>query len=185
MQQIWESFEIANPFLLHDNEDAAITILALSPPPKRKPKRKELPMTAIPTRNENQSTVSSKPKVGLLPVANVSLTAPIAQKKVNSLLLGSNTRFVGSHFNTRLTNVGSLFRQVYRSRCGEEEFFNGQADSKESKGARGYSSGSSLQNEAFAGRFSCLVAASFVGIVPCLFAPLSSIHGSGYATCSC
>lgn len=112
LQQIWESFEIASPFLLNDSEDAATAILALSPPPKRKPKRKEVQMTKLPTRDEHQPTVPSKPKVGLLPVTNVSLTAPIVQTKPNSLLLGSNTRFVGSHFNTRLTNVGSLFRQV-------------------------------------------------------------------------
>lgn len=116
LEQIWDSFELANPFLQEEDSDSTKDrkVLVLSPPPKRKLKSKELNLILPqPTKVEIPSSgIMTEQNEGILPVTNVSLTAPVLQKKQNSLLLGSKSRFVGSHFNTRLSNVGVLFHQV-------------------------------------------------------------------------
>lgn len=64
-------------------------------------------------KDSANSTVPASKKYAqpsLLPQA-VALVAPVSRKR-NSLLAGGNYRFVGSHFNTNLVNMNTLFREV-------------------------------------------------------------------------
>ena len=75
---------------------------------------KQSPRSASPIGSKNSDT-SLKDAFGLpLNKAGVSLTARVG-RSTNSLLANdtlSRSRFVGSHFNSNLSNMSSLFRQV-------------------------------------------------------------------------
>jgi len=61
---------------------------------------------------ENENKKYSTGGKTFFPKENISLTAPV-RRKGNSLLCGTDkSRFVGSHFNSSLSNVQSLFRQT-------------------------------------------------------------------------
>lgn len=121
-KQIWDWFEKKNPYDTasppkEDSKDSSagsgILALQLSPPVKKKKKR---PATA-PNVKENQPPPPAKEDPekkqqsnSLLP-ARVSLTAP--RRRTNSLLKnGGRATYVGSHFNSSLSNTASLFRQA-------------------------------------------------------------------------
>lgn len=115
-QRFFDFFEVQNP----DEKSEASTALVLSPPQKRKPpaaaaaKRKrvvsEQPAHKKKTILERNNNNNKHGADSLFSTQSVRLTAP-AQRR-NSLLAGSKTRFVGSHFNTNLSNMETLFRQV-------------------------------------------------------------------------
>jgi len=117
-QQIWDYFEKPNPYLAppqqpNESKDALDRILALDLSPTKKKKKRAVPAAAA--KKENQEPNNKKQKKdennSLLPF-KVSLTAPT--RRTNSLLLNGSARsnFVGSHFNSSLSNASSLFRQV-------------------------------------------------------------------------
>ena len=107
VRDIWTFFD-----LVHDPKSSKKKIMknqqpsAVLPP---LPVPEEESVKSIPT----VSTVSANKENGSSYFGkNVKLTAPAA-KKTNSLLGKSGrTRFVGSHFNTNLTNMSALFRSV-------------------------------------------------------------------------
>jgi hypothetical protein len=132
-QRIFDNFEVPNPYLaVKDNNDSNSTAADVSLSPQRRAlikKRKAAAKEAIKNellakqQKEAQALADSaakalakKPK-SIIPgfPVSVSLTRTVARSK-NSLLAGdgnmSRSRFVGSHFNTNLSNASTLFRQV-------------------------------------------------------------------------
>jgi hypothetical protein len=133
IQSIYDFFEIENP-------DSRIKLsMFLSPPRKQKRKRssvessavlsqEDAPFTAIVEELHGSTNISvsaaattsyfqpkNSQEVELLLPKRVQLIAPTVNR-TNSLLSSSaRSRFVGSHFNTNLSNMGSLFRQVKSS----------------------------------------------------------------------
>jgi hypothetical protein len=118
LDTIWETFEVDNPFILKDRDALVPAIIS---PPLKKPVTTQLRCgSSAPIQQQQMVETATQSKVDridcILPVANVSLIAPkrhgLLPMAKNSLLLGKSKRFVGSHFNTGLTNVQALFRQV-------------------------------------------------------------------------
>jgi len=126
-RQIWEFFEKPNPYQQSqdqqqqhpDGDDAVDRLLSLGLSPPAKKKKRVAPPP--PTNKENQQPPVAQPDPkkpksndSLLPTTNVSLTAAAPRRRPNRLLGGSDARrsFVGSHFNSSLSNAASLFRQV-------------------------------------------------------------------------
>jgi hypothetical protein len=119
LDTVWETFEVDNPFIPKDR-DTALVLPIISPPPTKKPvtthrRGDSAPIEQPTTETTTQSKVDRIDCI--LKVPNISLIAtkrrgllPTTTK--NSLLLDKGQRFVGSHFNTGLTNVQALFRQV-------------------------------------------------------------------------
>ena len=131
-QKIFTFFEIANEEELASLDCVSFT---LQPLPLRR-KKKNAGVSSMPLNGDNTSTESSdqaamieqfgvqtkriKPNTpkeddNLVP-NSVALFAPASRKR-NSLLAnnsaqGHRARFVGSHFNTNLSNASSLFREV-------------------------------------------------------------------------
>ena len=129
--RIYSWFEIQDPAIAEKQKNALV--LLLSPPRKRKRSSESRSSAVLPaqiadddsmplssslsasekrSKNSNDNNKKTDSFSSLLLPKRVQLTAPTV-KKTNSLLSTSGrAQFVGSHFNTSLSNMGSLFRQV-------------------------------------------------------------------------
>jgi hypothetical protein len=120
LDKLCQHFEVSLPFQHELAKDSALDILLLvSPPRKQQQPRKVLPFEKKPRSDETSvsSTLSSNSSTTLCPITNLVLGAGVqltaTNGHYNSLLKeDSRTRFVGSHFNTNLSNMSNLFRQV-------------------------------------------------------------------------
>lgn len=114
--QIWDYFEKANPYerATQEVDNVFDPVLSLELSPARKKKR-ILPPSKIESSDISRTTSQAKSKPSLLPT-KISLTASVRRKRPNALLQDNNgggrSVFIGSHFNSSLTNTASLFRQV-------------------------------------------------------------------------
>jgi hypothetical protein len=110
---IWDTFEKENPFTISKTP-------VLSPLRLKSKKRKQQPESQDATKPQKpqaqkMSLSSDKENMDSLSIpVSVPLIAPRKKTKgtTNSLLGAPKSYFVGSHFNTNLTNAQSLFRQV-------------------------------------------------------------------------
>lgn len=132
-QQIFDNFEVMDPDTMEIEEVVLFTSKVL---PKRKKKRQPQleahpglegdkqnqsstsnPLTTSSKKQpKNESSVGTGKSHNSLISQPLKLLAPGTMKK-NSLFAsgdarGHRSRFVGSHFNTNLTNTSSLFREV-------------------------------------------------------------------------
>lgn len=135
-QSIFENFEVRNPDTMEIEE---VVLFMQKPTPKRKKKQQPLQdklhdgpkggdtnrsaqLEDIPTnskkqpQNETSAATTSNSQHSSLLLQPRMLLAPSSKRK-NSLFASGNanghrSRFVGSHFNTNLTNASSLFREV-------------------------------------------------------------------------
>jgi hypothetical protein len=120
LETVWETFEVDNPFIPKDRD--ALVPAMISPPTQKPVTTQKLHGSSAPIQQQQTAATTTQSRVDridcILPVSNVSLIAPkrrqgsLPTTTRNSLLLGRGKRFVGSHFNTGLTNVQALFRQV-------------------------------------------------------------------------
>ena len=151
-QQIWEFFEKPNPYKqqqqdqqqLQPDGDAVDRLLSLGLSPPAKKKKRVAPPPPPPTNKENQQPPAAAPdpkqpksEDSLLPTTNVSLTAAHPRRRPNRLLGGgSDARrsFVGSHFNSSLSNAASLFRQVPAVVRGSSSSRKAAANSSQTNG---------------------------------------------------
>jgi hypothetical protein len=92
-------------FELHDDDDdddkEVSTVSVVS---KTEPKA----MALVPRKEEEEPTIIAAKENSLIG-QSVSLTASI---RTNKLVPDQKRKYVGSHFNTKLSNVSALFRQV-------------------------------------------------------------------------
>ena len=113
-------FEVADPLEIPKAKTSRTALLMLSPlPSQRKPPAKRKRTQATDKNSSSQSSIDPQtstlrqrkpmPRNNIFET-RVKLTVP-AQRR-NSLLGKSAQKFVGSHFNTNLSNINTLFRQV-------------------------------------------------------------------------
>jgi hypothetical protein len=137
--RIFAHFEVANPYLSENeaprvhfkpggSKNSKPKISAVIPPPKlptpAKKEKENDPVQANTHKKDDESMDSAKngqsKKQGKTITESDDFLKPVnlvvPTKKRNSLLGGSTAgqrkRFVGSHFNSSLSNMNSLFRQV-------------------------------------------------------------------------
>jgi hypothetical protein len=148
LERIFDNFEVPNPYLAPQDDDAPAVTTALNfvPSPRRvaivkKQKaaakealqaKKDLEMKEAEEKAAERAKAKAKADSDkahakataaakeFIPgfSSSMALTQPVvASRTKNSLLMGrdgnsARSRFVGSHFNTNLTNASTLFRQV-------------------------------------------------------------------------
>jgi hypothetical protein len=97
VQRLFDHFEVPNPFVKQKSMDS----LLMSTPPKRtttKRKREAVKKAAEPKPMQPQRKANA-----FLDTSKVKLTAPVSSR--NALLGNTHSRYVGSHFNTDISNL--------------------------------------------------------------------------------